>query len=176
MSVLAFMLMLTLHPVAAEDLTPIAQMQSPDTGETFVYGETKRRALYWSEDKELLSARITFSESKYSGSASNDETLLFTLPGVRYDKAKKEFYVILADNNQRVLFAQKKKGFMGKENILIARHVLLRVIKDKTKVSLAVDIYDPAKVAAASKVRVKNGTAEEEEKSNDWTLQSLIDK
>ncbi|HSI86257.1 MAG: hypothetical protein ACAI35_03970 [Candidatus Methylacidiphilales bacterium] len=160
----------------AQELTPIAQIKSPDTGSTYAYGDAKKRALYWSEKKQELSAQITFSDAKYATQVS-EETLEFRLPGVRYDKDKKEFYVVMAKDNQRVLFAVRKKAFMG-TSIVPVRNAVIRVIKTGSSVNIVADIYKAEEVAGVEKAE-KEQEQKEKAKGSDGQevkVKSLFDQ
>ena len=166
---------------AQEELDPIARLKSPDTRETFVYGDIKKRTLYWSEKKQEMSASITVSNAKYSGNSNDDESLDFRLPGVRFDKATNQFYVVMADTNKRIPFAEKKKAFMG-SSILPARNIMIRVIKTGANVNVTVDVFAPEEVTAQVKAEEKaakeksGDSADGDPKGKDFKLQSLIDK
>lgn len=67
---------------------------SPDRPQTFAYGEMIWHELYLERNGGELAARITFSNSPYSGDDEprRDEAFDFRFPGARFDPARRAFF------------------------------------------------------------------------------------
>jgi hypothetical protein len=67
---------------------------SPDQGETDAFASIESRGLHWNARDQRLTAVITYSNKDYQAPYVDprDDTLAFSLPGVRYDQANNLFY------------------------------------------------------------------------------------
>ncbi len=90
------------------------QIVSPDTAETYPYSSADRHHLYWSSQRQILYAHVTFSNHMYSGDTEplDEESFRFDLPGVTFEPDSRKFSVT-AGNNHKIPIATLEKGFLG---------------------------------------------------------------
>ena len=123
---------------AQDDGPPIA-ITSPDKGTTFAYGTIKTHSLVWI--KNMLIARITFSDEDATTQQASDDTLEFRLPGVTFDSAKGIFYAQTATGEMIPVAHIKKTLFLKSIETLPNSHV--RVIHPKGVVSVVLEAINP---------------------------------
>ena len=72
---------------------------SPDQGQTRAFASIESRGLHWNARDQMLTAVITYSNKNYEAPMVNphDDTMAFSLPGVRYDQANNLFYAMSKD-------------------------------------------------------------------------------
>lgn len=90
---------------------------SPNQGHTIdAFSSIESRGLHWNARTQRLTAVITYSNKIYSGRLvdPHEDTLVFGLPGVRYNQAKNVFYTISKDG-QRTPIAAFKPVLFGNE-------------------------------------------------------------
>jgi hypothetical protein len=77
-------------------------IESPDQGQTRASASIESRGLHWNEREQRLTAVITYSNKDYEAPAvhPHDDTLAFSLPGVRYDQANNLFYAVSKDGRR----------------------------------------------------------------------------
>jgi hypothetical protein len=89
---------------------------SPNQGETRASSSIESRGLHWNERNQTLTAVITYSNKNYESPSVHpqDDTLAFTLPGVRYDQGDNVFYAV-GRNGQRTPIAKFRQVLFGKK-------------------------------------------------------------
>jgi hypothetical protein len=76
-------------------IASISTIVSPDHHQTFAYGEMLSHQLYLARGGSELAARITFSNLPYVSDEEprRDESFDFHFPGVKFDAARRTFFV-----------------------------------------------------------------------------------
>jgi hypothetical protein len=89
---------------------------SPDQGETRASASIANRGLHWNSRDQELRAVITYSNKNYDSPAvhPHDDTLAFTLPGVRYDQKDNVFYAV-SKGGERTPIAKFTNVLFGKK-------------------------------------------------------------
>jgi hypothetical protein len=148
LSVLATLL-LVLAPVfraipSPEDGPPI-NITSPDTATTFAYGTIKNHVLFWDQQRQLLIARVTFTDAETSDGQAQDDEHDFRLPGVGFDAAKGVFYAVSAKGETIPVAHYKKTLFI--KSIEVLPNAVVRVEHPHGNVTVylvAISPNDPA--------------------------------
>jgi len=88
---------------------------SPNQGETRASSSIESRGLHWDQRNQMLTAVITYSNKNYESPSvhPHDDTLAFSLPGVRYDEAANVFYVM--KSGERIPVAKFQSVLFGKK-------------------------------------------------------------
>jgi hypothetical protein len=90
---------------------------SPNQGQTIdAFSSIESRGLHWNARNQRLTAVITYSNKNYESPVvhPHDDTLAFSLPGVRYDQANNVFYAVSKDG-QRTPVAKFMAVLFGKK-------------------------------------------------------------
>jgi hypothetical protein len=100
----------TLFAASVSAFASAESVVSPDRPQTFAYGEMTWNQLYLGRSGELA-ARITFSNLPYAGDDNprRDESFDFRFPGVKFDSARRTFFVS-GRRDQRIPVAQFRRG------------------------------------------------------------------
>ncbi len=129
--------------VLTKDEGPPISISSPDTGSTFVFGTLKGRQLYWNKSRQMLIARVTFTDaSLLDNNSPQDDTMEFRLPGVAYDPAQGIFTATSA-KGEVIPIAHFKKAIFGIKTIEILPNARVRIVHERGVVNVILEAIRP---------------------------------
>ena len=73
--------------------TPAIEIASPAQATIYAKSSLQRHVLYWSKQKQELSASLEFTDDVYTDTTGHNETFDFPLPGVSFDQKSGLFTV-----------------------------------------------------------------------------------
>jgi hypothetical protein len=132
---------LALPLLAQEGAAPLISITSPDSGSTFAYATTKSRALVWSKKDQVLSAELTFTDSRQTDGQPNEDTHRFRLPGVAFNEAKGVFFA-LSPKGEAVPVARLKKELLF-NTIQVLPNAVVRVLHERGEVTVILEATRP---------------------------------
>jgi len=126
-----------------KDDGPPISISSPDIGSTYVYGTLKGRQLYWNKSRQMLIARVTFTDaSVVDNSSPQDDTMEFRLPGVALDPAHGIFTATSA-KGEVIPIAHFKKAIFGIKTIEILPNARVRIVHERGVVNVILEAISP---------------------------------
>lgn len=115
---LASALLLVLPALAWADVKPVkVQIISPETPQSWSYGEMTNHRLIWDAAKKQFRAQLTFSEGAYASDPSpqmDKETYDCPFPGISYDETT-QLFSAKTKKGKIVPLAQRKKTLFGSQ-------------------------------------------------------------
>jgi hypothetical protein len=140
---------------ALDDGPPIS-ISSPDVATTFAFGSIKNRSLFWSKTRQVLIARVTFTDDQQDSGGPVDDSHDFRLPGVTLDPAKGIFYATSPKGLVIPVARYKKTLFIT--NIEILPNAVVRVRREHGSVSVILEAISPDDPAMHPKPDDSDGT------------------
>jgi len=159
-------LMLSLLLLAFAVRADNVEIVSPDTAQTYSFSRIAHKELIWDEDKNMLTAVITFTNVPYADKDQPkvEEFFSFKFPGVTYHKKSRTFFA-LNEDKKKVPVAVWKEGLIS-DWIEPVEKAQIFVLKRSGKVEVIL-------AATTEKLRDDSGPRWVE-RSEGWSLQNLL--
>ena len=153
----------TLFAAGASAIASATSIVSPDRPQTFAYGEMIWHQLYLERTGGELAARITFSNLPYVSDEEprRDESFDFRFPGIRFDPARRAFFVS-GRGSRAIPVAQFRGGpFCGWVDLAPGAKIYL--LKKSGRVTAILTVTDHARAGS-----------QWIETDDNWSLQNLL--